>query len=335
MKQKSWGFHGIFPLGTVREQSESRGKMAFYNQQPFFNPPIPFKGSIQGRLQEGKVITVAGQVLNKASRFHVNLQCGSMQGADVALHFNPRFDSLPGYVVANTYQNSKWGTEERKYEAPFPLGSSFTLTITVNRDAFTVVTNGKKFMDFKHRMSFYPVDTIAVDGGVKVTCISFQNPMASQWTCVTKCPLPQQSVPWVTMFVSCVQAIPYRSVVGGGMYPGRSVTIHGMVNPNANRFVFNLSYSSGIALHFNPRFDENTVVRNSHMNNQWGPEERQGGLPFQRGQPFAVTILCDPQAFQVLLNGALKFTYNHRFYPLHDINMLEINGDVTLNSVIV
>uniref|UniRef100_A0A3B3R9Q9 Galectin n=1 Tax=Paramormyrops kingsleyae TaxID=1676925 RepID=A0A3B3R9Q9_9TELE len=63
---------------------------------------------------------------------HVNLQCGSWAEADVALHFNPRFDSHPAYVVLNTYRNSAWGAEERKYEAPFPRGSTFTLTIMVS-----------------------------------------------------------------------------------------------------------------------------------------------------------------------------------------------------------
>lgn len=70
-------------------------------------------------------------------RFHVNLQCGSHSGADVALHFNPRYEST-GYVVNNTYQNRNWGSEERKYESPFPQGQTFTLQILVAQDAYKV-----------------------------------------------------------------------------------------------------------------------------------------------------------------------------------------------------
>jgi len=70
-------------------------------------------------------------------RFHINLQCGSHSGADVALHFNPRYDGS-AYVVKNTYQNRNWGSEERKYESPFPQGQTFTLQILVALDAYKV-----------------------------------------------------------------------------------------------------------------------------------------------------------------------------------------------------
>uniref|UniRef100_A0A3Q3KLR1 Galectin n=1 Tax=Monopterus albus TaxID=43700 RepID=A0A3Q3KLR1_MONAL len=46
-----------------------------------------------------------------------------------------------------------------------------------------------------------------------------------------------------------------------------------------------------IAFHFNPRFNEQTVVRNSNLGGCWGPEERDGGFPFVRGQRFEVATV--------------------------------------------
>lgn len=49
---------------------------------------------------------------------------------------------------------------------------------------------------------------------------------------------------------------------------------------------------SDLAFHFNPRFNENgeqVIVRNSLIDQTWGPEERQlDFFPFTPGNPFEV-----------------------------------------------
>lgn len=71
-------------------------------------------------------------------------------------------------------------------------------------------------------------------------------------------------------------------------------------------FSFNLAYGSAIgdprsdtALHFNPRFTQNCVVRNSYKNNNWAGEERQNGMPFTKHTPFEITISADVNCYKV------------------------------------
>uniref|UniRef100_A0A673J1G8 Galectin n=1 Tax=Sinocyclocheilus rhinocerous TaxID=307959 RepID=A0A673J1G8_9TELE len=296
--------------------------------------PIPFSGQIQGGLQDGKSIIISGRVLTGANRFHVNLQCGSHSGADIALHFNPRYES-PGYVVHNTSQSRCWGSEERKYEAPFPQGQTFTLQILVEQDKYKISTNGRHFMDYRHRIPFTQVDTISVEGMVELNSIAFQNPAPylppqpafPGYIAPQARYQPQYAVP-----PGC-GTIPYKTVINGGLHPGKNIVIQGVINPSASRITFNLRYRSGIAFHYNPRFDEKLVVRNTNQMEQWGTEERSGGLPFQRGQPFQVTISCNPHHYNVFVNGQQAHTYKHRYTKLNDIDILEICGDLQLTLV--
>uniref|UniRef100_A0A8B9J5B3 Galectin n=1 Tax=Astyanax mexicanus TaxID=7994 RepID=A0A8B9J5B3_ASTMX len=327
-------------------------EMAF--QQPFLNPRIPFTGCIQGGLFEGKSITLTGRVLPGAERFHVNLQCGTKGSPDVALHFNPRYSGFFDVVVCNTFQNSTWGSEERSSKMSLPRGSSFTLTFLVNRDSYSVIVNGTHFLDYLHRLSISLVNAIYVEGGVEIHSIAFQNPATA---CVPQPAFIQQSygVPQ-TAFIqqatfvqqpvfqqpapppySPPQAyvMPYKTIIQGGLYPGRTITIQGLVNQDANRFCINLRFNSGVAFHFNPRLNDNQVVRNSLLQEKWGSEERNGGMPFYRGQPFTVTIICETHCYRIMVNGTQMFTYIHRYTLLQQIDILEVEGNVSLSSVVV
>uniref|UniRef100_A0AAV2J5Y1 Galectin n=1 Tax=Knipowitschia caucasica TaxID=637954 RepID=A0AAV2J5Y1_KNICA len=153
--------------------------MAFNQQTPFYNPRVPFTGSIHGGLQDGKSITVSGRVLPAADRFSLNLQCGSGHNANVAFHFNPRFDCHPTTIVCNSQQSGAWAAEERHHNPPLPQGAGFSLTITVRAHAYQVSINNQHVLEFRHRLPFHQVDTIKVEGRVEISSISFMSPEAA------------------------------------------------------------------------------------------------------------------------------------------------------------
>ncbi|XP_031209191.1 galectin-9 isoform X1 [Mastomys coucha] len=129
--------------------------------------------------------------------------------------------------------------------------------------------------------------------------------------------------------------MPYFTNILNGLYPSKSIIISGNVLPDAKRFHINLRSGGDIAFHLNPRFNEKAVVRNTQINNSWGPEERSlpGRMPFSRGQSFSVWILCEGHCFKVAVDGKHMCEYYHRLKNLPAINTLEVAGDVQLTHV--
>ncbi|KAF0030323.1 hypothetical protein F2P81_017054 [Scophthalmus maximus] len=269
------------------------------------------------------------------TRFNVNLQCGSRIDADIALHINPRYDT-DSCVVTNTLHNGSWGAEERKKNSMLLAGSPFNLLITVGRDSFQLNVNGRHFMDYRHRIAFQQVDTIGVGGKVEISSIAFQHstfpghmvfPAQPAYPTHVAYP-PQAAFPSGPAFPP-QPGFPSRpSLTPAKLFPFDRYTWF-------NAFHVNLSYHSGIALHYNPRFSENAVVRNTKQGENWGTEERDGGMPFHKGQPFTLTMCCENRSFRIMVNGIQVHTYNHRLAPRGHISTLEIEGDISLTSVMV
>lgn len=68
--------------------------------------------------------------------------------------------------------------------------------------------------------------------------------------------------------------------------------LSGELSPDLFSCRFHVDFIKGheVVFHFNPRFHEQTIVRNSQLGGCWGPEERDGGFPFCQGRRFEVTV---------------------------------------------
>ncbi|ESO86172.1 hypothetical protein LOTGIDRAFT_129554, partial [Lottia gigantea] len=86
------------------------------------------------------------------------------------------------------------------------------------------------------------------------------------------------------------------------------------------------------ALHFNPRFDEGCIVRNSKQHGGWGSEERHAGLPLQKGTPFEIVFDVHPHNYKIHINGRHFCDFHHRL-PKQSVNYLVIYGDVEISFI--
>jgi len=127
--------------------------------------------------------------------------------------------------------------------------------------------------------------------------------------------------------------------VQGTIQDGSLITVQGSTPPTANGFSINLTSGPGdlgtsdIALHLNPRFNENSFPRNSFQNGSWGAEDRSGpGLPLQKGQPFECILLVQNDKFMISFNGQHFGEFRHRV-PKERITHVVIKGDCQVNNV--
>ncbi|RUS70572.1 hypothetical protein EGW08_021671, partial [Elysia chlorotica] len=92
-------------------------------------------------------------------------------------------------------------------------------------------------------------------------------------------------------------------------------------------------YNEDTPLHFNPRFDNQEVVRNSSSGGGWGDEEKEGGFPFTQGAPYDVKIAVMESHYEISVNGSHFCNYNHR-QPFQSVRNVYIEGATTANWVV-
>lgn len=129
--------------------------------------------------------------------------------------------------------------------------------------------------------------------------------------------------------------------------PGLKITITGCVGDDADRIGFNLEAEStyklrhkahaelaNIPFHFNPRFKETCVIRNSLIDDKWGNEEKEGTLPFSQGQEFKIVITVKEDDFVVFVNDEQFCKYRHRI-ACSSVNMLNCWGKLQIFKILL
>ncbi|XP_067413354.1 galectin-4-like [Emydura macquarii macquarii] len=187
---------------------------------------------------------------------------GQFHGANVALLFNPRFESS-AHIVFNSLVEGKWGTEERMDNSPLRKGKSFTLMFTANAKEYKVTVNEHHHYKFRHRLPPARVRFLEVDGDVKLEAVNWK---------------------------------------GGGSYSTRYAEMPGRGASRAFQvdFLCGGDRKGEIALHVNPRFEEgmDEVIFNSFLSNEGGKVEEECYSHFCKGKDFQLGFVLTKNCFK-------------------------------------
>ena len=145
------------------------------------------------------------------------------------------------------------------------------------------------------------------------------------------------------MHVISNPAIPFWGHIPEGVHPGLVIHIDGHIPHHADKFSINLvkgsdvghhaSHHSSIALHLNPRLNEDYIVLNSRHHKDWQHEDRHHHThTLHRGHGFSITIHVESQYYRISVNGQHLCNFDHRM-PYHEVGALWIDGNIDVRSI--
>lgn len=86
--------------------------------------------------------------------------------------------------------------------------------------------------------------------------------------------------------------------------------------------------------HTSIRLDEKCLVRNSFINQRWGPEERYGHFGISHNTPFEIIYLAEFEHYKIAVNGHHIGVFRHRL-PLHLVNFIRVSGEVKIDHILL
>ena len=306
---------------------------------------IPYDGKLPQELDLGSYIKIFGKTERNAIRFAIDLMTATQ---DVAFHFNPRIKD--GSIVRNSRLNNDWYNEEREIRVmPFAKDQTFTLIISVEKELYRLFLNGIYLLDFRHRLPYRSVTSIAIDGDIQVWWIEFDRiEYDHNWDAFSNIlPSPNDPLrqrPEIQTFFD--PSLPFYEEIPSGLRVGMVLSIIGNPDLDCRRFDINLiqgkdfDRNPNIAFHMSVRFgkthQESTLVRNYRSEGEWGNEDRYcTDFPFEKEKMFDLRIVVENSRFIVILNGKNLTEFQNRLYPLSDTDRIQIRseGKLRLYSV--
>ncbi|KAJ1105701.1 hypothetical protein NDU88_003106 [Pleurodeles waltl] len=303
---------------------------SFLLQPPVFHPVLPYITTIFGGVYHGKQILVHGTVHGEAERFQVDFQCGCSvrPRADIAFHFNPRFNSSP-YVICNTLEGERWQDEKKFPKLPLKGGDNFEFIFRFEKNCVKVSVNGHHFVEYPHRLPLERVDTLGIFGDVLVKSIGFIN--SNPYT------MDKIEYPICQPFLlnSKSLTVPYNCRLTERLTPGHMITLRGLVNSDPKELLLVFTTDANlIPLKLSACFREQVIACSSSLGETW-EEAKQLKLtffPFYPERFFEILLLCEAQAFKIAINGFPLGEYNPSFLELKEVSQFQVSGDVQLYS---
>ncbi|KAB5523552.1 hypothetical protein PHYPO_G00153830 [Pangasianodon hypophthalmus] len=294
------------------------------------SPRIPYIDTIPGGLRAGMALYFQGVVFATGEVFSFNLVTGPKVDDDIVFHFNLRNNDL---VVQNSRRNGMWENEEHTSGCPIPKGSAFDIFIVAKREGYEAYVNGKRYCLFKHRMPMEKVATLYICGDVIMNIVGIvENWSTSTFAKELNSGISRTKLSNIQFDVPhpvCNPSKPYSGSIPGGLRPGVALFFQGVVPSDCERFQIDLQTGpKDIALHFNPRM--HSVVLNSCRNGRWELQVDIQGGPFVKGGAFDIIMVIKPEGYEVIVNGLLYCTFNHRM-PVDKVTTVRILGDVFMN----
>uniref|UniRef100_UPI00398E6718 galectin-2-like n=1 Tax=Pristiophorus japonicus TaxID=55135 RepID=UPI00398E6718 len=120
-------------------------------------------------MKVGDTVKIKVFIDPEAERFSINL---GQEHSELALHFNPRFDS-GRVIVCNSKEAGEWCTEQREEAFPFEQGEFVKICITFHEGVFEIKLTDDSVLEFPNRSCMDTMTYLSVQGDVRVKSLKF------------------------------------------------------------------------------------------------------------------------------------------------------------------